>query len=344
MYHIKDIKKVHLEISSKCNARCPQCPRNFRGYPYNDGYPETNLTLEQVQDIFYSDFVQQLDSIHINGNYGDMIMNPETIDIVEYFRSHNDQFQIRICTNASAKPETFWKRLAELNCEIEFALDGLEDTHAMYRQNTSWQTVIRNAKTFISAGGYAIWKFIKFKHNQHQLTKCEHMSKQLGFSKFKTVNDGRDQGPVYDRQGWHVYNMGDWTAYNEDDDCIAHDTVFHAIQRRKDVVMLLEDVAQHETPKSSISCQAKNKKEIYITANGEVYPCCWLGMYPKTNTGFGTDQAVINQQLQPMIGNNNALEHELEDCIAWFNRIEQSWSCSTYEDGRLIQCDRVCGK
>ena len=344
MYKIQDIRQVHLEISSRCNARCPQCPRNFRGYPYNDGYPETNLTLEQVQDIFYADFVQQLELIHINGNYGDMVMNPETIDIIEYFRSHNTKSTIIICTNGSAKSDIFWKKLAELDCHVEFALDGLEDTHTLYRQNTNWQTVIRNAKTFISAGGCAIWKMIEFKHNQHQIADCEAMSKQLGFDMFKTVNDGRDQGPVYDRQGWHVHNMGDWTAYNEDDDCIAHDTVYHAIQRRKDVVMSLEDVAQHETPRSSISCQAKNKKEIYITANGEVYPCCWLGMYPKTTTGFGTDQAVINQQLQPLIGNNNALEHELEDCIAWFNRIEQSWSCNTYKDGRLIQCDRQCGK
>ena len=117
-----------------------------------------------------------------------------------------------------------------------------------------------------------------------------------------------------------------------------------AIQERKNTVLLLEDIAQQEKPKDLIVCYAKQSKEIYVTANGEVYPCCWLGMYPNHNTGYGTDMAVINQQLQPMIHNNSALEHELENCIAWFNRIEQSWSCSTYEDGRLIQCDRVCGK
>ena len=51
MYKIQDITRLHLEVSTLCNARCPQCPRNFRGYPYNDGYPETNLTLEQVLDL-----------------------------------------------------------------------------------------------------------------------------------------------------------------------------------------------------------------------------------------------------------------------------------------------------
>ena len=344
MYHIKDIKQIHLEISTMCNARCPQCPRNFRGYPYNDGYTETNLTLEQVQKIFPIEFVQQLKHIHINGNYGDMVMNPETLDIIEYFKSHNTQAQILICTNGSARNEQFWKKLAELDCAVEFALDGLEDTHTLYRQNTNWHTVIKNAQTFISAGGHAIWKFIKFKHNQHQVLDCEKLCNKLGFKEFKTVDDGRNWGPVYDRQGKLVHTMGDWTAYNEDDDCIAHDTIEPAIQRRKEIVMLLEDVARNETPRTSIGCYAKKNKEIYVSATGEVYPCCWLGMYPQTTTGFGTDQEVLNKQLQPLIRNNNALEHELEECIAWFNRVEQSWSCSTYQDGRLIQCDRVCGK
>ena len=57
MIQYNEIRDVHLEISSLCNARCPLCPRNFRGYPYNDGYPETNLTIEQIKKIFTRDFL-----------------------------------------------------------------------------------------------------------------------------------------------------------------------------------------------------------------------------------------------------------------------------------------------
>ena len=46
-----DIKDVHLEISSLCNASCPWCPRTFWGYPYNGGYPEVNLTLDHAKKI-----------------------------------------------------------------------------------------------------------------------------------------------------------------------------------------------------------------------------------------------------------------------------------------------------
>ena len=86
MYKLQDITQLHLEVSTLCNARCPQCPRNFCGYPYNDGYPECNLTLEQVHKIFKPTFIKQLIWFHINGNYGDMVMNPETTDIIRYFK------------------------------------------------------------------------------------------------------------------------------------------------------------------------------------------------------------------------------------------------------------------
>jgi hypothetical protein len=44
-----------------------------------------------------------------------------------------------------------------------------------------------------------------------------------------------------------------------------------------------------------------------------------------------------------MIKNNNALELSLEECIQWFNRVEESWSKDTFENGRLVCCNDNCG-
>ena len=60
MIKFEDIRHVHLEISSLCNASCPWCPRTFWGYPYNGGYPEVNLTLDMSKKIFTPEFLQQL--------------------------------------------------------------------------------------------------------------------------------------------------------------------------------------------------------------------------------------------------------------------------------------------
>ena len=67
------------------------------------------------------------------------------------------------------------------------SIDGLEDTHSYYRQGTNWKKIINNAKSFISSGGRAVWQFIPFAHNEHQIKSCIRLSQQLGFKEFKTA-------------------------------------------------------------------------------------------------------------------------------------------------------------
>jgi MoaA/NifB/PqqE/SkfB family radical SAM enzyme len=328
-----DIKDVHLEISSLCNASCPWCPRTFWGYPYNGGYPEVNLTLDHAKKIFTTEFLKQLTSIRINGNFGDIVMNPEGTDIVEYFHNTNPDLKISISTNGSARPRGFWQKLAKNNVTVMFCIDGLEDTHHLYRQNTSWTTIIKNAQIFIGAGGDACWKFIKFKHNLHQLSACRTLAKEMGFSKFYPVYDGRDTAPVFDKHGNLTHLLGDYTGETE------FKVLFH---KKKTDLILLEDITPGRIVKSKINCQAQKQQSIYIAANGDVSPCCFTGFYPKTY-GAGQYHQAANAQLLPLISKNNALEYPLPQCIEWFSNVTGCWDKKTYESGRLVICDDVCG-
>lgn len=334
MISYEDIRDVHLEISSLCNASCPWCPRTFWGYPHNSGYPEVNLSLDQAKKIFCPDFLTQLTSIRINGNFGDLVMNPESPEIIEYFYSQNPNLNITVSTNGGARNSEFWKRLAKTKAIISFCLDGLEDTHHLYRQNTLWSTVIENAKTFISAGGRAIWKFIQFNHNQHQVDACRELSKQLGFVNFKLANDGRDTAPVFNRHGELTHVLGKYTG----------ETDFKVLFHKKTTdQILLEDITIDRIPAKSVSCQAKKSKSIYIAATGDVSPCCFTGFYPKTY-GAGQYHEAANSQLIPLITKNNALEYPLEECIEWFKSVEDAWKINNYKQGRLVICDDVCGQ
>jgi MoaA/NifB/PqqE/SkfB family radical SAM enzyme len=326
-----EIKRVHLEISSLCNARCPLCPRNFNGYPYNDGYYERNLSLEDIQKIFVPDFLKQLILIRINGNFGDAVMNPETPDICKYFLTHNPSIQIVISTNGSARAKSFWQQLGQLGIQVTFCLDGLEDTHHLYRQNTSWSQILKNAQTFMKAGGTAVWKMIKFDHNQHQITECKQLSQEMGFSKFQLVDHGRNQGPVYDIHGNLVHVLGSYQGET------SFEIRFH---KKKTDMVLLEDI--NIVDKGAVTCQTVKHKEIYISSTGEVSPCCWTGFSPE-NYGKGAYFEVVNAQLKPLISKNNALEYPLETCIEWFNGVEKSWNIEKFENGRLIACNDNCG-
>lgn len=334
MIDFNDIRDVHLEISSLCNASCPWCPRTFWGYPHNGGYPEVNLLLEQVQKIFQPTFLTQLDSICINGNFGDIVMNPEGPDIVDYFFSVNSKLSISISTNGGARDAKFWTRLAQTPVKVWFCLDGLEDTHHLYRQNTVWATVIRNAQTFILAGGHAVWKMIEFDHNRHQIDACRGLSKKLGFAEFKIINDGRNTAPVFNGQGELTHVLGDYSGEK------SFEVLFH---KKTTNQILLEDIIIDRTPATNVSCKTKKLKSIYIAATGDVSPCCWTGFYPKTY-GAGQYHEAANAQLIPLIAKNNALEYPLEECIKWFKSVENAWKNTNYTQGRLLICDDVCGQ
>jgi len=332
MILLEKIKHLHMEFSSICNARCPLCPRNLYGYPYNRGYVETNLNLELIKKSFSPNFIQQLDDgILLNGNFGDFTANLESLPILEYFKSCKSDLRIEISTNGSARNAKFWKELGKLsNTTIDFCLDGLVDTHHLYRQDTDFNKILQNAQYYMSTGGKAIWKMIEFHHNKHQIEDCRTMANNLGFIEFRLENHGRDTGPVFDREGNLVHIMG-----NHD----GHTNIKDIIEFQKDPNKKYRYPSY--SPNKSSRCITKNQSSIYIAADGKVYPCCYMGFNPLTyKEGY---HGFLNTQIAPLIGNNDLHTTDLETAISWFYRVESSWTKTNIEEGRVLQCDVACG-
>jgi len=322
MIDYSKIIRVHIEISTRCNASCPLCPRNQSGTDADLGYPVHDMTLAEAKKIFPPPFVQKLTAgILINGNFGDFVTARDGLAIVEYFVQCNPEVSILISTNGGAKPN-IWAKLGSIpNVTVGFDIDGLADTHSLYRRNTDWNMVINNAKSFIAAGGKAVWRMIRFDHNQHQIEACRALSKELGFAEFDILADGRDQGPVYDRQGDYLYKIGSDPLF-VDNEYPAR--VEEWVKWGAPGALPETRLTQYKTIpiKSTVDCYSTKFQEIYITATGEVYPCCWLGFYPKQTYehAWQTD----NMFLKEIAQNNNALEVGIEASIAWFSSIEAS--------------------
>ena len=328
MLQYKNLRSVHLEISSRCNAACPDCLRNFRGVDVMDTYPVCDMTLDQFQQIFTQDFLQQLQHFTINGNYGDFVTARDGLEIVEYMLKVNPGIQVEISTNASARPK-LWEPLGRLGVTVYFRLDGLADTHHLYRQNTDFNFILDNAKKFIAAGGRAVWAMIKFDHNEHQIDECKQMSQDLGFDRFDLVDAGRNTMPVFNSERQLTHTIGNWQGSTD------FDKLFTSYSYYK----IEPDIAiRNETENRTVDCYAKRQQEIYVASNGEVYPCCWLGYYP-----LHSNARPSNIQLKPLIKNNNALEYGLETAIGWFNAIEETWD-RTVPKGKIYECNKTCGK
>lgn len=328
MIRYSDVKAVHLEISTRCNARCPDCPRNFRGVDVIDTYPLHDMSLQEFKIIFTDSFLKQLEHININGNYGDFVTAKDGIDIVRYAKNINPKLAITISTNAGAKPKV-WAELAKLGVTVWFRIDGLEDTHSLYRLNTDYHTVLKNAQSFINAGGNAVWAMIKFDHNKHQVELCRQKSKELRFAGFVEIDQGRNTMPVFNTDKTFAYKIGDYTG----------STDFNELFSNYQLYKIHPDKTVKETTESrEIKCKAVEKNEIFITATGEVYPCCWLGSYP-----FHSLSEPSNIQLREIVYKNNALAYGIEQSIEWFEEVERSWQKGRVCDGKLFACNQVCG-
>ena len=327
MLKLSEIRSVHIELTTKCNARCPMCMRNYRGVDYNSGYPDTELTLVDIQHILTPDILKTIDHVNFNGNLGDFSLAKDGAEIVQYLVAHN--ITIGINTNGSLRPKSWWQKLASPRVTIGFALDGLADTHARYRQDTDWNRIIENAQAYIAAGGQAIWRFVPFDHNRHQEAECRTLAKEMGFIDFENIYDGRDSGPVYTRTG----EFSHWLGPAGDPPPIKDMLQSHITWYDSKTVKIPKD-----TDTLNLRCRHKMAKEIYLAADGTVYPCCYLGFYPLSMNHPG------NKELAPMVTENNALHYPLEHCLDWFESVEQAWSKSSIAEGRPYQCVSTCNQ
>ena len=188
MYQYKDIKQVHLEVTEKCNAACPMCPRNISGGKESSFIINAELSLADCKKMFDPAFIKQLNIMYMCGNYGDPMMAKDTLKIFKYFREHNSKMKLRMNTNAGARPAKWWVELAKTigkRGRVVFSVDGLKDTNHLYRQHVKWNIVERSMKAYIGAGGIARWDYLVFKHNEHQVEEAKKLSQKLGFAGFQ---------------------------------------------------------------------------------------------------------------------------------------------------------------
>jgi MoaA/NifB/PqqE/SkfB family radical SAM enzyme len=103
MYKIEDIKDVHIEITTRCQARCPMCPRRINGGVLNPLMTLTEIDLETFKNWFSIEFIQQLNSLFMCGNLGDPIIAKDCLEILQYLKEVNPNIRLSMHTNGSAR-------------------------------------------------------------------------------------------------------------------------------------------------------------------------------------------------------------------------------------------------
>lgn len=319
-YGTDRLSYIHVEVTTRCNAACPMCLRNRSGDAINP-----NLKNVYFDVSWFDRFDMQIDKLTLCGNYGDPSVHPKLHDIVERWLERFGT-PIIMMTNGGARNPEWWSRLARIaggKLTVVFGIDGLEDTNHLYRRNVSWNKLMENSQSYINAGGTAGWKFITFKHNQHQINQAREMSKAQGFSFFEQIITNRFRGDkfdVLDARGHVMYQLE--TPRIDESEFVAKNP---------------NRISRDTQWSGDISCYAKKERSIYVAADGRVYPCCNLGYHYNTDRiePYASYTSLDDIEPPPNIEHTN-----LSEIVSngFFNEVASRWN-----ERPLSRCIRTCG-
>lgn len=377
-----DIGVLHLELTSRCNALCPMCARTT-GLDHDGELlkKRDDLELIDTDPQMLADMLEQMkpflpNHVFINGNFGDPIMYPHLMEVIKMYREAGVA-QITLSTNGSAQTAEWWAELATVMRKpdkVIFAIDGLEDTNHLYRVNTTWSVIMRNAKAFIDNGGIARWDFIGFAHNEHQIDEARQLAEDMGFVKFRYKKSNRyvipkdysadPDTPLEDETlvkkteikfvaKQHV-NKAKKEAKTQIEKEKALETILAAPKKQSNTSEKVEQVLKkHKTfdnyvATTEIQCQTARDRSVFIDYKGKVWPCCWQGhYYSAIGEDKGSQRRIDDRvDLETKYGQDfNDLSKnnifEILNSPYFANDLVQSWQP---DQQRLYICGKTCGK
>lgn len=266
------IEQVHIELTDKCQASCPMCLRNHFGGKERDFIKNEEISLSDFKQWFPADFIKNLKNFYACGSLGDPVVAKDCLEIIRYIRTINTDCRVAIHTNGSLRTPAWWRELAVtlgINGTVVFAIDGFKGEHELYRKGTNWDKIIENAQAFISAGGAARADCLAFKHNEKRLDELKEYLLSIGFTdvniKYTNRFYSKTEFPVCNKDGEVVYYIHPPTSKKCSEQYITPN--IKKLINEENLKFILEN--------AQIDPQCVLKKEIYVDAYGNVFPCCW---------------------------------------------------------------------
>jgi len=251
---MEKIRQLTTELTFRCNAKCPACHR-WKPLRINLNEAKYTISLERFKQLFNPELLQNLEWLVLNGNFGDSIMNKQFREIISYVKSQGTRLLIH--TNGGIHDKSYWTDVGNILTDrdiINFDLDGLADTHHIYRINTEFDKVLENAQSVIATNRAQVhWKYIVFEHNKHQVDEARNLAKTSGFTTFSTVKTSRDV--FAPKTGSFVHS---------------------------------KKTQEYQQAEKKIHCVWDDWGKWYISPEGLVFRCCWTGghYYDQQNDKF----------------------------------------------------------
>ena len=173
------VRSFNLEITNRCVLACPECARTGNPWVKEN---LSDLPLELLQRVFPLSERERLDGLRVNlcGAYGDCIYHRQFHDVIRHLKAAG--LRLMVETNGSHRKLEWWEKTCELLDDgdvITFSVDGLEDTNHLYRINARWEDIV-SAMRLCASRATVSWKFIVFRHNEHQIEAAKALAEDIG--------------------------------------------------------------------------------------------------------------------------------------------------------------------
>jgi MoaA/NifB/PqqE/SkfB family radical SAM enzyme len=177
-------KKVSLDASTVCQLNCKTCPNGTDKFKNGVGIG----FLKFADFKAFIDKYPKIKSIGLS-NWGEMLLNPELISIMEYAFEKGIKLTANGGVNFNNVDDKVLNTLVRTKFNaITFAIDGCsQDTYQQYRINGNYDRVINNIRKLVRLklkynSHYPIlrWQYISFGFNQHEIKKAKSFASELG--------------------------------------------------------------------------------------------------------------------------------------------------------------------
>lgn len=308
MWSIDNVEWIDIELTSFCNIQCKGCFRVISKEAdkiLNKHY----LNLATIKTKFQKTMFPNIKIINFCGSVDEPTTHPDFFEIIDHFADWN--CHINIATNGSLKTANWWKELAKRlpdSHRVTWGIDGSDELSEVYREGSNFVKVEQNYRAFIAAGGQAVWQFIVFEHNEHQLEEAKQKAKDEGFKDFKII--------------------------------ISHRKDAKGVTPKKELKKA--DPNPKEFSEPCISCKYGNQKRIFVNHMGNVIPCCHLN---SKMMEYSVSKK-IKDRFEEILDNNDyindinlnyvSLEQALNGKV--FKDIIESWQ----SNNKIPRCVDVC--
>ncbi|ACF11274.1 Radical SAM domain protein [Chlorobaculum parvum NCIB 8327] len=183
--------KVHVDPASGCNFKCFFCPQSdlesLKLAGFKTGVMKLELFKKMINDFVW--FPNKIDEL-VLGNYGELLLNKDISEMIEYAVSSKSVREVSLITNAALLDKEIGEKIALAGLhKIRISIEGLSDE--AYKNtvnvNVSFDKIVKNITDFYkSVRRYGNKTFIYVKIIDIGLTPED---KRKFFNVFSPISD-----------------------------------------------------------------------------------------------------------------------------------------------------------